>query len=109
MTPLFCSVLEIGGVSPLRALDRLAKGGVPVYDVQKIGPTCLKFRAKSKESEKIFAIFRGSCYTVTKIGAAGFKRLADAVRLRWGMAVGAALLSSKTMQKQIAAVNFAEE
>lgn len=91
MTPLFCSVLEIGGVSPLRALDRLAKGGVPVYDVQKVSPTCLKIRIKSKDRKKIFAIFRGSCYTVKKERAARLSRLPAAVRRRPGFAAGLVL------------------
>lgn len=91
MRPLFCDVLQIEAIAPLRALDKLARRGISVYDVQKLGPTKLKLRVKSKETEKIFAIFRGSCYTVTKIGAAGLKRLTDAALRRPGMVAGAVL------------------
>ena len=91
MTPLFCEEWQVQAIAPFRALDKLAKRGVAVYDVQKIGPTCLKFRAKSKESEKIFAIFRGSCYTVTKCRSVRLKRLADALARRPGILAGVLL------------------
>ena len=76
---------------PLRALEKLGDGGVSVYDVQKIAPGKLKFRAKSKESEKIFAILRGSCYTVNKCGSVGLKRRLQKLVKRPG-AIAAALL-----------------
>ena len=74
MKPLFLDEYELTASMPLRALEKLGDGGVSVYDVQKIAPGKLKFRAKSKESEKIFAILRGSCYTVNKCGSVGLKR-----------------------------------
>ena len=92
MTPLFCDILTIDSVAPLRALDKLSKKGIGVYKVQKMGPTRLKLRVKSKETEKIFAIFSGSCYTVTKIRSAGLKRLAEFFLRRMGIAVGVLLL-----------------
>lgn len=91
MTPLFCEEWKVEAVAPFRALDKLARRGVCVYDVQKISPVCLKFRAKSKESKKIFAIFRGSCYTVTKCGSVRLKRLTDALLRRPGAVAGALL------------------
>lgn len=91
MTPLFAEEWQVQAVAPFRALDKLARRGIFVYDVQKIGTTCLKFRAKSKESEKIFAIFRGSCYTVTKCRSVRLKRLADALARRPGILAGVLL------------------
>ena len=91
MTPLFAEEWQVQAVAPFRALDKLARRGIFVYDVQKIGTTCLKFRAKSKESEKIFAIFRGSCYTVTKCRSVRLKRLADALVRRPGILAGVLL------------------
>lgn len=91
MTPLFCEEWKVEAIAPFRALDKLARRGVTVFDVQKISPTCLKFRAKSKESKKIFAIFRGSCYTVTKCGSVRLKRLADALARRPGIVAGVLL------------------
>ena len=91
MTPLFAEEWQVEAIAPFRALDKLARQGVCVYDVQKLGPTRLKFRAKSKESKKIFAIFRGSCYTVTKCGSVRLKRIAGALARRPGVAAGAIL------------------
>ena len=91
MKPLFLDEYELTASMPLRALEKLGDGGVSVYDVQKIAPGKLKFRAKSKESEKIFAILRGSCYTVNKCGSAGLKRRLQKLVKRPG-AIAAALL-----------------
>ncbi len=91
MTPLFAEEWQVEAIAPFRALDKLARRGVSVYDVQKLSPTCLKFRAKSKESKKIFAIFRGSCYTVTKCRSVRLKRVADAAARRPGVLAGALL------------------
>ena len=52
MKPLFCDLLQVEAIAPFRALDKLVKRGISVYDIQKIGPTCLKFCVKSKETEK---------------------------------------------------------
>lgn len=89
MTPLFCDWIEIVGIAPFRAVDKIVRAGISVYDVHKKGAACLKLRVKSKETEKIFAIFRGSCYTVTKTGPARLKRALRAVYARAGLAAGA--------------------
>ena len=70
MTPLFCEDLIISASSPVRALDKLAANGITAYSARRIAPGKLKIRVKCKETAKIFAIFRGSCYTVTKAGPA---------------------------------------
>lgn len=75
MKPLFLDEYELSASMPLRALEKLDGAGVCVYDVQKTAPGKLKFCAKSKESKKIFAILRGSCYTVNKRRSVGLKRL----------------------------------
>lgn len=91
MTPLFCSWLEIGTVSPLRVLDRLAKEGIAVYGVRKCSPVRLKIRVKSKELQKIFAILQGSCYTVKKAEESFARRLLRRALSRPGFAAGLAL------------------
>ena len=91
MTPLFAEEWTVESVAPLHAVDKLARRGISVYNVEKLSPKCLKFRAKCKDRKKIFAIFRGSCYTVSRGKSVGLKRLADAVLLRPGMVAGAAL------------------
>ena len=88
MKPLFFDVFEIRASVPLRALDKLVAAGVTVHSVEKCAAGCLKIRVKSKESKKIFAIFRGSCYTVKRIGSGGWKRRAERLLHRPALAIG---------------------
>lgn len=91
MKPLFCDELEIGGIMPLAALEKLRRAGICTYDVQKLGVSRLKLYVRAKETQKVFAILRGSCYTVTKTGSARGKRAADALLRRPGLLAGALL------------------
>lgn len=91
MKPLFRDSFCIEGLSPHRALDKLARRGVRVFDACKTGPARLNFAVSAKDAEKVFAIFAGSCYTVTKTGSSRAKRLVAAVRRRPGFVCGAAL------------------
>ena len=78
MTPLFGVRMEISGIAPLRALEKLSAAGIRARDVRKAGVARLNFCVKSKETEKIFAIFARSCYTVTRKESVGLTRLAAA-------------------------------
>ena len=69
MKPLFLDEYELTASMPLRALEKLGDGGVSVYDVQKIAPGKLKFRAKSKESEKILQFCAVRVILLTNAGA----------------------------------------
>lgn len=89
MMPLFRTSFEVEGLAPYRALDKLAKRGISVFGVQKLSPTRLKMRVKSKEMQKVFAIFSGSCYTVTKVRRESFSRLRAALLRRPGAAAAA--------------------
>ena len=91
MRPLFSAALEVEGIAPFRALDKLAKRGIFVFGVQKLSPTRLKIRVKSKETQKVFAIFRGSCYTVTEAKNESLARLVSAAAKRPGAVVAAAV------------------
>ena len=91
MKPFFQSSLEIDGVAPFRAVDKLVRHGIFVYGVQKLSATRLKIVVKSKEMQKVFAIFRGSCYTVTKAKKESFSRLLGAIVRRPGIILGAVL------------------
>ena len=91
MTPLTGVRLEISGVAPLRALERLAGAGIRVRDVRKISASRLNFCVKSKETKKIFAIFARSCYTVTRKESVGLTRVAAFLRRRPGIVAGALL------------------
>lgn len=91
MMPLLCVELEIDGICPQRALDKLAKKDIRLFRVQKMSPSRLKLRVKSKDLQKVFAILRGSCYTVNKCGSVGLKRRLQKLVKRPG-AIAAALL-----------------
>ena len=94
MRPPFCCEVEIGGVMPLSALERLARAGIRAYCVRKVSVCRLKLYVRAKEMQKVFAILRGSCYTVTNKGSVGCKRLADALLARPGLWIGALLLAA---------------
>ena len=94
MRPPFCCEVEIGGVMPLSALERLARAGIRTYCVRKVSVCRLKLYFRAKEMQKVFAILRGSCYTVTNKGSVGCKRLADALLARPGLWIGALLLAA---------------
>ena len=94
MRPPFCCEVEIGGVMPLSALERLARAGIRTYCVRKVSVCRLKLYVRAKEMQKVFAILRGSCYTVTNKGSVGCKRLADALLARPGLWIGALLLAA---------------
>lgn len=86
--------LQIAGVSPLHALEQLARAGIRVRNVQKLSATRLNFCVKCKETEKIFAIFARSCYTVTRIENIGLTRAAAFLRRRPAFIAGALLALS---------------
>lgn len=89
MTPLFGVRMEISGIAPLRALEKLSAAGIRARDVRKEGVARLNFCVKSKETEKIFAIFARSCYTVTRKESVGLTRAAAFLRRRPGILAGA--------------------
>ncbi len=93
MTPLFCDDVEIAASSPPHALEMLARAGVTVYRAERIAPGRLKIRVKCKETKKIFAIFRGSCYTVKKAERARLAKACARALRRPGALIGAALFT----------------
>ena len=47
--------VEIGGVMPLSALERLARAGIRAYCVRKVSVCRLKLYVRAKEMQKVFA------------------------------------------------------
>ena len=54
--------LQIEGIMPERALLRLRRAQIPLYNVKKIAKNRILFRVKRKDVEKIFAIYPNICY-----------------------------------------------
>lgn len=54
--------LYIQGLMPERALLRLRRAGIPLFDVRKTDKTTLLVSVEKKDVEKIFAIYPNVCY-----------------------------------------------
>ena len=67
----------VEGIMPERALDRLQRAGITVFQAKKIKKMQILFHISKKDIEKAFAIYpnmcynniRGSVYTFTRVGA----------------------------------------
>lgn len=84
----------VEGLSAYRAVDKLAKADVCIFGAHKTQKNGVIVEVGSKDVKKVFAILRGSCYTVTNKGSVGCKRLADALLARPGLWIGALLLAA---------------
>lgn len=88
--------LAVEGTMPERALLRLKRAGIAVYDVKKTGKTQIVLQVKKKDVEKVFAIYPNVCYniseyspyTVKKLGATGALRVAERLKNRVGLLLG---------------------
>lgn len=79
---------EITSLTVNRAVNKLARAGIEVFNVRKTGKTRIRLSIRAKDSEKFFAIFHGSCYTINKLKDRGLKRLAVWALCRVGVLVG---------------------
>lgn len=82
---------EITSLTVNRAVNKVARAGIEAFNVRKIGKNKIRLSIRAKDSEKFFAIFHGSCYTITKLKDKGLKRLAVWAVYRVGVLAGAAL------------------
>ncbi len=105
---LFSAVKEsfsVEGIMPERALLRLKRAGIPVYDARKIEKTKLLFRVKRKDIEKVFAIYPKVCYNgsnqspyeVTHLGSVGVGKGFDFLKNRAGVLLGALAFCALTL------------
>ena len=91
--------LLLEGLMPERALLRLRREGIAVYDAKKIEKNQILFRIKRKDSEKVFAIYPNVCYnnsvysayTVKKRGARGALKYLEWAKRRAGLLLGGLL------------------
>ena len=87
------------GVMPERALLRVRRAGIAVFDGRKIQKNQLIFTVKRKDVDKVFAIYPnarygnavGSAYTAKRLGSVGLAKLLDFFKVRVGLPMGAAL------------------
>ncbi|MBO4939638.1 MAG: sporulation protein YqfD [Clostridia bacterium] len=84
------------GIMPERALLRLRREKIPLYDVKKVQKTQILFSISKKDSEKVFAIYPNVCYNnavyspfvLKKVGERGLSRYVEMAKKRIGMLVG---------------------
>jgi len=90
---------RLTGLMPERALLRLHRAGIVVYQVKKVEKNQILFCVKRKDSEKVFAIYPNVCYNnsvyspyqVEKLGAKGLLKYADNAKRRVGLLLGGLL------------------
>ena len=94
--------LLLEGLMPERALLRLQRAGIPVYNAKKVEKNQILFHVKRKDSEKVFAIYPNVCYnntvyntyTVKKLGAVGVLKYLESAKRRVGLLLGGLLFVS---------------
>ena len=95
----------IEGVMPERALLRLKRAGIAVYNVKKPQKNQILFRVKKKDSEKVFAIYPDVCYNkgaytpykAQKLPDAGLSRQVLRLKNRLGLVLGGMLFCACTL------------
>ena len=95
----------IEGIMPERALLRLKRAGIAVYHVKKRQKNQILLSVKKKDCEKVFAIFRDSCYnssvysayTAKRLGVFGGWRYFESLKKRTGFIVGGLLFCALTL------------
>lgn len=90
------------GVMPERALNRLARSGVAVERVKRIGKNQTVFLVDAKDGEKVFSIYPKAssavaAYTVKSLGKTGFTAALERLKKRAGVLLGALLFLALTL------------
>ena len=93
--------LEIAGLFPERALIRLKKAKIPLYNVKKVEKNRILFSIKRKHTENVFAIDQNLCYnamgevgyTLKKAGGNLVFHLIERIKNRIGLLIGALLFA----------------
>ena len=83
--------LLIEGLGTERVLGKLAREHIPVLAARRVQKNALAVTVAAKDSKKVFAILRGSCYNVKKVRPLGAARVREAVRRSLGLVCGGAL------------------
>ena len=88
--------LRIEGIMPERALLRLKRAGIPLYEVRKIQKNAILLRVRRKDRRKVFAIYPNLCYNegttapykATYLGGVGLAKIVDFCKNRVGLLLG---------------------
>lgn len=97
--------LQIQGVMPERALLRLRRAEIPLFNIKKPQPTRIIFCVKSKDVERVLAIYPSeesaersyASYTVARLPATGVEKCLQTLKKRWGIVLGLGLFCLVTL------------
>ena len=97
--------LQITGLMPERALLRLKREKIALYNVQKTQKNVVVFSVERKDLQKVFAIYPKVCYnideytpfTLTDLGAEGMGKVLQTLKNRVGLLVGTLLFCALTL------------
>ncbi|MBE5745269.1 MAG: hypothetical protein E7355_03930 [Clostridiales bacterium] len=97
--------LELQGLMPERALLRLRRAGIPLYDVRKTKSDTLRITVKKKDAATVFSVYpKGgdyatayAPYVVRSVGYIGVGRYWETLKRRIGFSLGACVFCLSTM------------
>ncbi len=97
--------LRLEGIMPERALLRLRRAQIPLYDVKKTGKNELLFSVRKKDCSKVLSIYPDARYTegeytpytVKRTGAVGLSRIVENAKKRIGFSLGILLFALCTL------------
>ncbi len=96
---------RIQGNMPERALLRLKRAQIPVYNVKKTQKNEIVLLVNAKDCQKVFAIFPSMCYNIgeytsyiaQKTGAVGLAKYVEKLKNRIGLLLGALVFCVGTL------------
>ncbi len=91
--------LEIVGMMPERALLRLRRAGIDLYDIQKPQKNVIRLTVKDMDVERVFAVYPKACYntngytaySVRSLKRMGVGKYLDFAKNRAGLLLGACM------------------
>lgn len=94
--------LQVKGLMPERALLRLRRAHIPIFNAVRTARDEIRFDVWKKDIEKVFAIYPNVCYnigeytpyTVTSLGAVGLGKTLETAKNRIGFGIGCLLFAT---------------
>lgn len=81
----------VEALSVYRVADKLARAGIEVRSFRILAKNSAVFTVNGKDTKKVFAILRGSCYNIKKVRSKGLSLLADKLVRSAGLLAGIAV------------------
>ena len=88
-------LIQINGIMPERALLRLKRAGIPLYNAQRVAKTQIRLRVRRRDLRKIASIYpregdmeKRGAYTFSTIEGVGFAKIVDFCKNRTGFLLG---------------------